>query len=404
MTEITPPSPSSPAWGTNTKLVVALTIVVIVGALVVKFQSIITPLLIALVLSYLLHPAAGFLQTRLHFSWGLAVSLLYLFIIILLLSILTIGGVGIVQQIQSLIKIIQDAVNNLPQLIESFSGKVYSIGPFKLNLSGLDLNEISRQALSYIEPLLSRTGSILGSLAGGAAEFFGWSLFVIFVSYFILEESGGMRQQIFKVEVPGYKDDFERLGHDLTKIWNAFLRGQIIVFLIATLAYIIILTVFGVHYAIGLALIAGLARFVPYAGPFVNWTLLGLVAYFQTYKLFGMSPLSYTLMVLIVAILIDQVFDNLVVPRILSSSLKVHPAAVLVATIIAANLFGLLGIVVAAPILATVILFSRYVMRKMLDMNPWPEEQANLPPPPTGGRFIVSIRRFLRRLNLIRSK
>lgn len=402
MIETTPPS--SPAWGTNTKLVVALTVVVIIGALVVKFQSIITPLVIALVLSYLLHPVAGFLQTRLRFSWGVAVSLLYLFIIIVLLSLLTIGGVGAVQQIQSLIKIVQDAVKNLPQFIESFSGKVYSIGPFKLNLTGLDLNEISRQALSYIEPLLSRTGSLLGSVAGGAAEFLGWSLFVIFVSYFILEESGGLRHQIFKVEIPGYTDDFERLGRDLTKIWNAFLRGQIIVFFVATFVYMIVLSLFGIHYAIGLALIAGLARFVPYAGPLINWTLLGIVAYFQTYKMFGMSPLSYTLTVIVVAVLIDQIFDNLVIPRILSNSLKVHPAAVLVATIIAANLFGLLGIVVAAPILATVILFWRYIMRKMLDMNPWPEEENLQQPLPAGGRFLVSVRRFLRRLKLIRSK
>jgi predicted PurR-regulated permease PerM len=48
-------NPTSPSWGTNTKLVVALTIVVIIGALLVKFQFIISPLLIALLLAYLFH-------------------------------------------------------------------------------------------------------------------------------------------------------------------------------------------------------------------------------------------------------------------------------------------------------------------------------------------------------------
>ncbi len=56
------PKTSSPGWGTNTKLVVALTIVVIVGALLVKFQFIITPLVMAFLLSYLFHPVADFLQ------------------------------------------------------------------------------------------------------------------------------------------------------------------------------------------------------------------------------------------------------------------------------------------------------------------------------------------------------
>ena len=71
---------TSPTWGTNTKLVVALTIVVIVGALLVKFQFIISPLLIALVFAYLFHPIADFLQRRLHFSWNAAVGGIYIFI------------------------------------------------------------------------------------------------------------------------------------------------------------------------------------------------------------------------------------------------------------------------------------------------------------------------------------
>jgi predicted PurR-regulated permease PerM len=156
----------------------------------------------------------------------------------------------------------------------------------------------------------------------------------------------------------------------------------------------------GVHYAISLAFLAGLARFVPYVGPAVNWTVLVLVSYFQVFKLLGLSPLYYTLLVLIVALVIDQIFDNIVSPRILSDALKVHPAAVLVAAIIAANLFGILGVVVAAPILATAALLWKYIMRKMLDLDPWPEEEIHHPAPPPGSRLLVSIRRYFRSLSL----
>lgn len=388
--------PSSPGWGTNTKLVVALTIVVIVGALLVKFQFIITPLVMAFLLSYLFHPVADFLQRKLRFSWNASVGVIFLLIIILLLGLLTLGGVGLVQQVQSLVIVVQDALRTLPQLIDDISGRVFQFGPFKLDFSALDLNDLSQQVLGMVQPLLSRTGTLLGTVAGSAANFLGWTLFVILVSYFTLIESKGLRDRIITVEIPGYNHDLARLNRDLGRIWNAFLRGQIIIFFLAVIVYSIVLSVLGVHYAVSLAFLAGLARFVPYVGPAVNWALLVIVAYFQEYSLFNLPDLTYAIIVLVVALVIDQVFDNIINPRIMSNALKVHPAAVLVAAIIAANLFGILGVVVAAPILATAALLWNYIMRKMLDLDPFPEKEVTQPPPPPGSRIMVTIRRFFR--------
>ncbi len=397
-------NPTSPSWGTNMKLVVALTVVVIFGALLVKFQFIISPLMIALVLAYLFHPIAVFFQNRLRFSWNAAVGVIYLFLIILLLGLLTLGGVGLLQQVQSLVIIVQDAIKTLPQVIENISGQVYQYGPFKIDFSAVDLKELSSQILGVIQPLLSRTGTLVSTVAGSAANFLGWTLFVILVSYFVLAESGGFRGRLVTVDVPGYALDFERLSRELGRVWNAFLRGQIIIFFLAVAIYSIVLTVLGVHYAISLAFVAGLARFVPYVGPSINWTILILVSHFQVFKLFGLSPFYYTLLVLITAFLIDQIFDNIISPRILSAALKVHPAAVLVAAIISANLFGILGVVIAAPLLATAAVLWKYTLRKLLDLNPWPEEENHQPPSLPAGRLLVSIRRFFRSLNLRRNK
>ena len=389
------PKPSSPSWGTNTKLVVALTAIVVIGALLVKFQFIITPLVMAFLLSYLFHPLADFLQRKLRFSWNAAVGMIFLVIVVLLVGLLTLGGVGLVQQIQSLVVIVQDALRTLPQLIEDISGRVFQFGPFKVDFSALDLNDLSKQVLDMIQPLLSRTGTLLGTVAGGAANFLGWTLFVLLVSYFTLAESKGLRDQIISVDIPGgYNQDFARLSRELGRIWNAFLRGQIIIFFLAVIVYSIVLSVLGVSYAIGLAFLAGLARFVPYVGPAVNWALLVIVAYFQQYTFLHLPDLTYTIIVLVVALIIDQVFDNIVNPRIMSSALKVHPAAVLVAAIIAANLFGILGVVVAAPILATAALLWNYIMRKMFDLDPFSEKEVTQPPP--GSRIFVAIRRFFR--------
>ena len=391
------PTGTSPTWNSTTKLVVALSIVALAAALIVRFQFIISPLLISLVLAYLFYPLASFLQRRIRFSWNAAVAVIYLLVVLLLLALLTVGGVGLVQQVQSIVTVAQDGLTSLPAVIEQFSGEVYQLGPFRIDFRTMDLNAMSRQVLGMVEPLLKQTGTILSSAAGSAGRFLGWTLFVLLVSYFVLAESGGLRDRIITVEFPGYTQDFARLGSELARIWNAFLRGQIIIFFLAVIAYSVLLSVLGIRYAIGLAFLAGLARFVPYVGPIINWIILVLVAYFQDFKPFGLLPLHYALLVLALALILDQIFDNLISPRVLSQALRVHPAAVLVAAIVAANLLGLFGVVIAAPMLATATLFWQYTVHKMLDSDPWPEPEQKLPPP-AGGRLRVVVRRFLRRL------
>jgi hypothetical protein len=78
---------------------------------------------------------------------------------------------------------------------------------------------------------------------------------------------------------------------------------------------------------------------------------------------------------------IDQIIDGLIAPRVMARSLRVHPAAVLVMALISANLIGILGVVIAAPLLATLTLLGRYTMRKMLDLDPWsPADSVPAPP------------------------
>jgi predicted PurR-regulated permease PerM len=369
--------------------------VAVIAGLIIQFRGIIAPLLMALILAYLLNPVAGFLQRTLRMSWGLSVGLIYILLLLLLLGILTLGGLGLVQQIESLVGIVRTGLSSLPDLIESLSGQTFQIGPFQLDLRRLDLSQLSSQLLGIIRPVLGSTGTLVGSMAAGAAQFLGWSLFVLLISYFVLAESGDVRGALVPLDVPGYSDDIRRLGRELSRIWNAFLRGQIIVFFLATAAYTIVLTILGVHYALAIAFLAGLARFVPYVGNIVSWTTLGLVAYFQQSNVFGLSPLAYALLAIGLAWLIDQIFDNFVTPRIIAQALRVHPAAVLIAALVFANLIGLLGVVVAAPILATVALIWRYIVRKMLDLDPWPPGES-LPPQPRPAQMLAQFRRLIR--------
>jgi predicted PurR-regulated permease PerM len=385
---------TSPRWSSTTKLLVGLVFVGIVAFLFFRFTSLITPLLIVFILAYLLHPVTSLISRSLNISWKAAVNILYFLILILLIGLLTLGGVGLIAQVQSLIQLVQAIVADLPKYIQSLSGQVFKIGLWELNLRTIDLNEISRQLLSFIQPLLGRTGTLVGTLASGAAEIFGWTFFVLIVSYFVMNESNGLQSNLFKVELPGYNEDLRRLGGQLSRIWNAFLRGQIFIFGMSTVVYIFVLSIFGVRYAIGIAFLAGLAKFLPYIGPAITWIIMALVTYFQSPTPFGMGELAYMLMVVITTTVIDWIIDNLVAPRIMARSLRVHPAAVLVTALILANLIGILGVVIAAPFLATISLLGRYTMRKLLDLDPWPAGEP-VPTPPMTFEWIYRTRAYL---------
>jgi predicted PurR-regulated permease PerM len=369
--------PVSPKWGRATKVIVAVVMLVLTGAVVIRFENIFPPLIMALIIAYLFYPVASFLERRARMPWGLSVTLIYIVLGLITGGLLVLGGFEIVVQVQSFISVIQTTLYRLPELIDNFTLQSITIGPFTYTLSslGLDLSGLSNQLINTIELLLGQTGNIIGSMASSAISTIGWLLFLLFVSYFLLIESGGLRERIISYDFRDYNEDARRFGERLGNIWNAFLRGQLILFFMAIFIYTLVLNIFGVRYAFGLALVAGLARFLPYIGPAINWILLGLIAFFQDYKLFGMSPLAYTALVIIVAIVIDYMLDYMVTPRIMSQTLKVHSAAILVAVIVAADLLGLLGVVIAAPILATVQLALTYTVRKLNDEDPWPPEE-----------------------------
>jgi predicted PurR-regulated permease PerM len=277
--------------------------------------------------------------------------------------------------------------------VAQLSTRVFVIGPFRFDMRTLDLNALSQQILALVQPLLGRTGTLVGTLASRAAETFGWTVFVLIVSYFVMAESSGLRRDLFKIDIPGYTGDLNRLGSELGRIWNAFLRGQIIIFALAAAIYSILLPILGVRYALGIALMAGLAKFLPYIGPAITWVVMALVTFFLSNHPFGLSPLAHTALVVIITSVIDWIIDSFITPRIMASTLKVHPAAVFFAALIAANLLGLLGVVIAAPFLASVTLLGKYTMRKMFDLDPWPEAEAK-PEPHIGAEWFARLRAF----------
>jgi predicted PurR-regulated permease PerM len=361
----------SPKWNWTTKLLVGLTLVAISLWLLVQFQNFLGPLITALILAYLIQPIAQFLKEKLKFPWQISVTLVYLLLVGSVLGLLTWGGFALFEQFQSLIRFIERNLDQLPELVAEITEQTYQIGPFSFTPTLVELDNITDQIVGAIQPLLGRMGSFAGAIAAGAVSVITWVVLIFLVSYFLLAESEGIPGRVLNINIPGYSKDMERISKELKRIWQGFLRGEILVVLISMVLYTITLGAMGVQFFIGLSTIAAVGQLIPYVGAWATWISFGLVALFQNTIPFGLPPGVYTIIVLGVGMIINNIIDQIIRTKVMAESLKVHPALVLIGALIGVQLFGFVGIIIAAPVMASFKLFLNYIIKKLNDQNPW---------------------------------
>jgi len=369
--------------------------IVLIGALLVRFQTMLGPLAMAFVLAYVLNPVVEWLTTRWRLSWAMTVNIVFLVLLVSVLGLLTAAGIAIEQQAVGLYSSVVDITADLPTRVEDLLAQPIDLGvftldlsrplvfgPFRLNLSTTDLKPLYNQLLEAIRPALSETGSFLGTLASGTIEVLGWTLFILIISYYLLHDLSKVIPSIERLVPAGYVPDVRRLASELGPIWNAFLRGQITVALILGLMDGVMLAVLGVRYAPVLGLLVAIMTFIPLVGPGITYVVIVLVALFQPANWLGLNPFYLVLVVSIAYLILQQIYDNVLYPRILGHSLELHPIIILIGAIVAANLAGIPGLLLSAPVIASLRLFGDYVYRKVFDLDPWPEPPSAPPPPP----------------------
>ena len=404
---------ASPKWSNTGKLIAGFTMVAIVAAFLVRFSGLIVPLLWAFILTYLLHPLARRLSSNLGLTWRVSVNIIFLGLIVIIVLLSTLAGYAIIDQIDNLVRILQTSLAGLPDFAASLSTQVFNIGPFQLDFAGIErllveefnlsFASLGQQLLSAIQPALGQAGSVITAIATSTITTIGWTLFIFVISYLLLTEMGGAPAFFKNADLPGYDADIRRLGRELGKTWNSFLRGQLLLVTLIIISSFVLMSLFGVHYALALALVTGLAKFVPYVGSLVMYITTFLVVFFQDGNYLNIGPpMTFAIVVTVAAIILDWTFDNIITPRVYGRALGVHPAAVLITIFVVANLFGIAGLLLAAPVLASLQLFATYTVRKMLDLDPWPQVEAMkdpelLPIGQTVRRFFDRIRSFLSR-------
>ena len=360
-------SPDSPRWGWATKLVVGLLLIAGLIALIVRFNQYFKLVITAFIISFLLYPLCNLITKRLKISWRIASAIVYLLMAGLVVWLLTSAGSTIVTQVQNLFENLTKNVGGLTAFLETWSNRIITVGPFKFTLPYLDTDIIAQTITSYLQPAASQAGKLVGFVGG-----FLFNLVITYmVSFFITSESNGVRRQLFNVDIKGFEKDFRRLGLEINKIFNAFIRGEFTVVALAIIVYMIFLGIFRLPYFLVLAIIAGLGRFIPYLGAWIGWIGFIIGAIMQDPTPFGLTKLMYVILVMAIAMVIDMVLDHVVTPKLMGETLEVHPAAIMISALIGGQVFGLLGIILAAPTFATLKLLLGSATKKIFDQDPW---------------------------------
>jgi predicted PurR-regulated permease PerM len=127
------------------------------------------------------------------------------------------------------------------------------------------------------------------------------------------------------------------------------------------------LMILGVPNALLLGILAGLLELIPNLGPALAAVPAVLIAYFQGSTHFALAPPWFALLVLILYVGIQQVENTVLVPRIIGGSVHLHPVVILIGVLGGAAVAGILGIFLAAPVLASVRVIGSHVYTKLLE-------------------------------------
>jgi predicted PurR-regulated permease PerM len=352
----------SKSWSESTKWLVIISSLLALVWIIYRFRQIISPLAIAGILAYILNPPVKFLTTRTKLSRTWAVVSVYLALVVILGLVLVSFVPSLIQQVMSINVHFQDIVERVSRFFEQ---PLFIFG-FYIDL--LDVyKEVSGALQNIISPLASRTVSFLVGLASG----FAWFIFVLIVSFYLLKDMKKLCRSLDELVPADYREEIRRLVGEINDIWSTFFRSQLVLCAVVGTLVGVTMRVVGVRNALILGIIAGLLEIVPNVGPTIAAIPAVLIAYFQGSTYLPLSNGWFALLVIGLYVVIQQLENNILVPRIIGRSLNLHPLVVIIGVIAGARLAGILGMLLAAPVLASLRILGNYVYCKLLDLEPF---------------------------------
>ena len=349
-------------WSPVTKRLVVAALVVALVLFLWRAGDIVQPFLWAMIVSYILLPVVGALERRFAFPRTLAALVVFLGVLAVIF-----GGGRLV--IPRLVDNARDLGNNWPALVgnaeTTISDTLTSLGLGDLNdiVVGPNLQDLERQ----LAGMASRSAL---PFVVGAGHFLLEFLIFLIATFLTLRDAPRLLSFIQRNVPSDHRADILHVLRDTNVMLGRYIRGQLILVTLMSSVTTIGLTVLGVPYSVLLGVTTGVLETIPFVGPITAGAIACLVALGHPNP-FGWSQIAYVAVVAVMYTILRHAEDYLVIPTVIGRAVKLHPAIVIFALLSGGAAFGLLGIVLAVPVAATLRLVLIYVRAKLRDEDPF---------------------------------
>lgn len=354
---------NSRRWSTTTKIIVVSVLAVIGIVLLVTFRQMIAPTIVALLLTFVLSYPLNWVQRRTGWARTTSLIAVYLIVAVTLLLLLVLIFPRLDTITTSLRNTLEDLVNSLRS---TAGGPQLTVGPLSFSADA-----VFQQAGALLQPLLSVVTQDPLSIARGLTTGIVSIIYVFVLNFWLLKDWHKFQRALLERIPVDYREETRRLVNELSAVWQAFLHGQLL--LGAAIGFVtwVCLIIVGMPNATGLALLAALMELLPSIGPIISGTIGTVLAFFQGSYWLPVTNLVFAIIVGVIYMVIGQLENVYFIPRYVGGRVKLHPAVTFVGIIAGAMAFGVLGILLAAPVIASGRVLVTYISRKLTDQEPF---------------------------------
>jgi predicted PurR-regulated permease PerM len=371
-------------WSGTTKRVVVVMFAVAALYIVYRAGDIVRPFVWAGVLAYVLLPLVALLERR--FSMPRTIAALIVFVALLATII---GGGRILVPLA--LDQLRDLQRSLPSLVANAQNTLAETAD-QLGLADLDALIVNFAGITDLSQMIARTAV---PFVVGFGHFLLELLVFLIGTFFLLRDAPRLFQWLRRLVPTKQRSELVPLFAQVNTLLGRYVRGQMFLIGVMATATFIGLSILQVPFVLLLAIMTGVLEVIPIVGPITAGAIACLVALGHPAP-WGLSQIWYVVIVAIMYTVLRHAEDYLVIPFVIGRIVKLHPAVVIFSLLTGGVLFGLLGVLVAVPVAATLRLVLIYVGAKLRDEDPFPvlEEElevpqpaaAHVPPRPVGRR------------------
>ena len=234
---------------------------------------------------------------------------------------------------------------------------------FGINLA-LDVVNVKAFVLKYLNANVGEgISAVLASLKVGgnvALTLVGNAILIPVALFYLLMDWERFVQRAVQLVPPRLRETFDGLMEEADDVLGQYLRGQLLVMLVLAVFYSIGLALFGLDLALPIGIFTGLAIFVPYVGFGIGLVLALLAGLLQ------FASLKAVIMVAVVYGAGQFIESLFLTPRLVGERIGLHPLAVIFALLAFGQLFGFVGVLIALPASAVLLVVIRRIQAQYL--------------------------------------